>query len=146
MRCCAAQHSGLLSANGVPVCFIISVTLMTCIPLPPPQTIYCPAANCGVVVDECTVLSVWPHCRVCACSCLVLTPPPLPLPLPLPSACRRIIQDASVRGKYRYLITNSFVQANRTLKWCPSPGCGNAVMATDREEQGVRCHCGKDFW
>ena len=72
--------------------------------------------------------------------------PPLPLPLPLPSACRRIIQDASVRGKYRYLITNSFVQANRTLKWCPSPGCGNAVMATDREEQGVRCHCGKDFW
>lgn len=77
------------------------------------ETIYCPAANCAVVVDENTVL--------------------------------RIIKDVSVRAKYRYLITNSFVQANRTLKWCPSPGCGNAVMATDMEEQGVSCHCGKDF-
>ena len=75
----------------------------------------------------------------CVSLCVICLPPF--------SVCySRIIKDVSVRAKYRYLITNSFVQANRTLKWCPSPGCGNAVMATDMEEQGVSCHCGKDFW
>ena len=38
-----------------------------------------------------------------------------------------LITDARVKLKYQHLITNSFVQCNRLLKWCPSPDCSNAV-------------------
>ena len=60
--------------------------------------------------------------------------------------CRRLLQDESVKKKYRYLITNSFVEANRSLTWCPRPGCVNAVFAADREERAVRCSCDGMFW
>ena len=38
-----------------------------------------------------------------------------------------LITDARVKLKYQHLITNSFVQCNRLLRWCPSPDCSNAV-------------------
>ena len=38
-----------------------------------------------------------------------------------------LITDPRVKLKYQHLITNSFVQCNRLLKWCPSPDCSNAV-------------------
>ena len=38
-----------------------------------------------------------------------------------------LITDPRVKLKYQHLITNSFVQCNRLLRWCPSPDCSNAV-------------------
>ena len=38
-----------------------------------------------------------------------------------------LITDPRVKLKYQHLITNSFVQCNKLFKWCPSPGCSNAV-------------------
>ena len=39
----------------------------------------------------------------------------------------KIFTNARVKLKYQHLITNSFVQCNRLLRWCPSPDCSNAV-------------------
>ena len=38
-----------------------------------------------------------------------------------------LISDPRVKLKYQHLITNSFVQCNRLLRWCPSLYCSNAV-------------------
>ena len=39
----------------------------------------------------------------------------------------KLITDPMVKEKYQHLITNSFVQCNRLLRWCPSPGCTNVI-------------------
>jgi ariadne-1 len=56
-----------------------------------------------------------------------------------------LLQDENVKRKYRYLITNSFVEANRSMAWCPHPGCVNAIFAADKEERTVCCLCLKRF-
>ena len=43
-----------------------------------------------------------------------------------------LITDPRVKLKSQHLITNSFVQCNRLLKWCPSPDCSNAVKVQVR--------------
>ena len=39
----------------------------------------------------------------------------------------RFLSDAAVLKKYEYLVAKAFVQGNRHIKWCPAPGCENAV-------------------
>lgn len=39
----------------------------------------------------------------------------------------RLVKDPRVKLKYQHLITNSFVECNRLLRWCPSPDCSYAV-------------------
>lgn len=39
----------------------------------------------------------------------------------------RLLKDPRVRLKYQHLITNSFVECNRLLRWCPSPDCSYAI-------------------
>ena len=39
----------------------------------------------------------------------------------------RFIDDAAVLKKYEYLVAKAFVTGNRLTKWCPSPGCENAL-------------------
>lgn len=39
----------------------------------------------------------------------------------------RLVKDPKVRVKYQHLITNSFVECNRLLRWCPSPDCNYAI-------------------
>lgn len=61
----------------------------------------------------------------------------------------RIIRDKTVKAKYHYLITNSYVMFNKLLKWCPSPrSCSNVIRvnSTDStESQPVQCKCGHRF-
>ena len=59
---------------------------------------------------------------------------------------RKYLRQPEARSKYQYLITNSFVQEHRQLKWCPSPGCQNAVLVNQVEAQPVVCKCGHSFW
>jgi len=56
-----------------------------------------------------------------------------------------LITDPRVKLKYQHLITNSFVQCNRLLRWCPSPDCNNAVKVQHVEAKPVKCRCGHSF-
>lgn len=43
----------------------------------------------------------------------------------------RLLKDARVKLKYQHLITNSFVECNRLLRWCPSPECNYAIKVSN---------------
>eukprot|EP00088_Acartia_fossae_P006986 TRINITY_DN13237_c0_g1_i2.p1 TRINITY_DN13237_c0_g1~~TRINITY_DN13237_c0_g1_i2.p1 ORF type:complete len:511 (+),score=134.69 TRINITY_DN13237_c0_g1_i2:117-1649(+) len=70
-----------------------------------------------------------------------------------PGSCDIIVDDQTVMNlthdrvklKYQHLITNSFVQCNRLLKWCPSPDCNNAIKVQTVEAKPVKCRCGHQF-
>ncbi|XP_044582922.1 E3 ubiquitin-protein ligase ARIH1-like [Cotesia glomerata] len=56
-----------------------------------------------------------------------------------------LIKDSTVRSKYQCLITQSFVECNRLLKWCPAPDCNRAVKVQEVEFKPVKCVCGRRF-
>lgn len=41
----------------------------------------------------------------------------------------RLIESPDVHRKYQHLITNSFVECNRNMRWCPGKNCKNAIKA-----------------
>ncbi|KAG5671760.1 hypothetical protein PVAND_001939 [Polypedilum vanderplanki] len=57
--------------------------------------------------------------------------------------------DLQTKEKYKKIITNSFVQNNRMIKFCPSPGCDNAIQIESgcllSLMESVRCSCGYYF-
>jgi len=57
----------------------------------------------------------------------------------------KLITDPIVKEKYQHLITNSFVQCNRLLRWCPSPGCTNVIKVEHVEARPVKCKCSHEF-
>lgn len=57
----------------------------------------------------------------------------------------RLIKDSKVRLKYQHLITNSFVECNRLLRWCPSPDCNYAIKVLYVDTRPVTCKCGHTF-
>uniref|UniRef100_A0A1B6EDI8 RBR-type E3 ubiquitin transferase n=1 Tax=Clastoptera arizonana TaxID=38151 RepID=A0A1B6EDI8_9HEMI len=57
----------------------------------------------------------------------------------------RLVRDPKVKLKYQHLITNSFVECNRLLRWCPSPDCNNAVKVQHVEARPVTCRCSHTF-
>lgn len=57
----------------------------------------------------------------------------------------RLIKDSKVKLKYQHLITNSFVECNRLLRWCPSPDCSYAVRVLYVDKRPVTCKCGHTF-
>ncbi|XP_033212517.1 E3 ubiquitin-protein ligase arih1l-like [Belonocnema kinseyi] len=68
--------------------------------------------------------------------------------------CSILVDDASVmqllkhrkvKLKYQLLITNSFVECNRLLTWCPAPDCSNAIKVQYPGFQSVTCRCGHTF-
>jgi len=70
------------------------------------------------------------------------------------TSCDIVVDEATVlellckpdvKQKYQLLITNSFVQDHPHLKWCPSPGCSNAIHATSVDHSPVSCSCGHAF-
>lgn len=56
-----------------------------------------------------------------------------------------LVHDARVRVKYQQLITNSFVECNPLLRWCPSVDCTYAIKVAYVESRPVRCKCGHEF-
>ncbi|XP_007906936.1 E3 ubiquitin-protein ligase arih1 isoform X3 [Callorhinchus milii] len=57
----------------------------------------------------------------------------------------RLITDSKVKLKYQHLITNSFVECNRLLKWCPAPDCHHVIKVQYPDAKPVRCKCGRQF-
>ena len=59
--------------------------------------------------------------------------------IPCPAKCDILVDDRTVlnlienldvRRKYQHLITNSFVECNRNMRWCPGANCNNAIKAS----------------
>ncbi|KAK3604434.1 hypothetical protein CHS0354_013834 [Potamilus streckersoni] len=57
----------------------------------------------------------------------------------------KLIHDPKVKLKYQQIITNSFVECNRLLRWCPAPDCGHAVKVAHYDTKPVTCKCGHTF-
>lgn len=57
----------------------------------------------------------------------------------------KLVSDARVRTKYQQSITNSFVECNQLLRWCPSTDCTYAIKVQSVEPRPVRCKCGHYF-
>ncbi|CAG7833712.1 unnamed protein product [Allacma fusca] len=57
----------------------------------------------------------------------------------------KLLTDPKVKLKYQHLITNSFVQCNRLMRWCPSADCTNAIRVQYNDWRPVTCTCGFKF-
>ncbi|XP_037080478.1 E3 ubiquitin-protein ligase ariadne-1-like isoform X2 [Pollicipes pollicipes] len=57
----------------------------------------------------------------------------------------RLVGEPRVLQRYQHLITNSFVECNRCLCWCPSPDCGYALRVPYPDVRPVTCKCGHRF-
>ncbi|CAF1055744.1 unnamed protein product [Rotaria sordida] len=57
----------------------------------------------------------------------------------------RLIDNPDVRRKYQHLITNSFVECNRNMRWCPGTNCTNAIKASYCDVAMVTCTCKTSF-
>jgi ariadne-1 len=57
-----------------------------------------------------------------------------------------LIEASEVRSKYQHLITNSFVECNRNMRWCPGTNCTNAIKASYCDVAMVTCtRCNTSF-
>ncbi|XP_053214930.1 E3 ubiquitin-protein ligase arih1l-like isoform X1 [Panonychus citri] len=56
-----------------------------------------------------------------------------------------LITDNKVKLRYQHLITNSFVECNRLLRWCPKPECSHSIKVQYIDFQPVKCTCGTIF-
>lgn len=56
-----------------------------------------------------------------------------------------LITDPKVKLKYQHLITNSFVECNRLLRWCPQPECNYVIAVQYVDSQPVTCRCRHTF-
>ena len=68
--------------------------------------------------------------------------------IPCPAKCDILVDDKTVlqlicapevRQKYQHLITNSFVECNRNMRWCPGTNCSNAIKASYCDVAMVVC-------
>ncbi|KAG8197870.1 hypothetical protein JTE90_024269 [Oedothorax gibbosus] len=53
--------------------------------------------------------------------------------------------DPTVKSKYQYLITNSFILCNRLMKHCPKPGCSRVIKVRHVAPRNITCSCGHTF-
>ncbi len=47
--------------------------------------------------------------------------------------------------RYHFLVAKEFVGGNPRVRWCPAPGCENAVRVSHARMMPVTCKCGKEF-
>ncbi|XP_063697066.1 E3 ubiquitin-protein ligase ariadne-1 isoform X2 [Culicoides brevitarsis] len=56
-----------------------------------------------------------------------------------------LVTDQRVKSRYQKTVTNSFVECNRLLRWCPSADCNNAIKVQYVDPRPVKCTCGHTF-
>ncbi|XP_034658009.1 E3 ubiquitin-protein ligase ariadne-1 [Drosophila subobscura] len=56
-----------------------------------------------------------------------------------------LADNSEVIARYQQLITNTFVECNPLLRWCPAPSCCCAIQVSSPEARAVRCQCGHQF-
>ncbi|XP_023033858.1 E3 ubiquitin-protein ligase ariadne-1 [Drosophila willistoni] len=57
----------------------------------------------------------------------------------------QLADDVKVVERYQQLITNTFVECNVLMRWCPAPNCSHAIKVNYAEARGVLCKCGHQF-
>jgi ariadne-1 len=57
----------------------------------------------------------------------------------------RLVGNSKVKLRYQQLVTKSFVECNRLLRWCSSPGCNDAIKVQFVEAWNVTCKCSHTF-
>ncbi|ESO01657.1 hypothetical protein HELRODRAFT_100509 [Helobdella robusta] len=57
----------------------------------------------------------------------------------------KLVTEPNVKLKYQQLITNSFVECNRLLRWCTAPNCSFVIKVQHSDARPVRCKCGNVF-
>uniref|UniRef100_A0A915HVZ9 RBR-type E3 ubiquitin transferase n=1 Tax=Romanomermis culicivorax TaxID=13658 RepID=A0A915HVZ9_ROMCU len=57
----------------------------------------------------------------------------------------RLVIEPKIKARYQHLITNSFVDSNRLLRWCPSADCQFALKVQYANTRPVKCNCGLIF-
>ncbi len=57
----------------------------------------------------------------------------------------QLLNDDSVKAIYKELTTNSYVECNRLLRWCPSPNCMHAFSVKFSDARLVTCVCGTEI-
>lgn len=57
----------------------------------------------------------------------------------------KLLVSPIVFDRFRRFTVHSFVDTNEYVKWCPAPGCGNAVNIDSVKNQTVVCACGYRF-
>ncbi|XP_008561029.1 E3 ubiquitin-protein ligase arih1 [Microplitis demolitor] len=55
------------------------------------------------------------------------------------------IKNLNAKTKYQHLITNSYVESDKLLKWCKTPNCNHAIKVSYIDFKPVSCHCGRTF-
>ncbi|KAJ4462630.1 putative E3 ubiquitin-protein ligase arih1 [Paratrimastix pyriformis] len=79
------------------------------------KLIECPSEGCKLLVDQMTV-----------------------------SRLLRGVEEVAYE-RYTRLIAEAFVEDSRDLRWCPAPGCKNAVRMFDPAPKAVTCLCKHSF-
>jgi len=57
----------------------------------------------------------------------------------------KLVSDSKVKLKYQQHITNSFVDCNLLMRWCPAPDCVNAAKVSYPDSKPVECKCSHLF-
>lgn len=57
----------------------------------------------------------------------------------------KLVKDPKVKLKYEQLITNSFVDCNKLIRWCKTPGCDRAIKVQYVDCKPVTCKCHLTF-
>ena len=74
--------------------------------------------------------------------------------IPCPAKCDILVDDKTVlnviknpaiRRKYQHLITKSFVEYNRNMRWCPGINCTKAIKVSYCDVAMVTCSCQTSF-
>jgi ariadne-1 len=66
--------------------------------------------------------------------------------MPVEDDMLRRLVDAETYEKYMRFTAKSFVEQNPTARWCPRPGCGNAIEVVDATRgAAITCACGYRF-
>jgi len=67
----------------------------------------------------------------------------------MPDYIVRKVVDLETYKKYSTFLSKGFVESNANMKWCPKPGCTNAVDLTQSFREGkcvvAKCECGYKF-
>ena len=121
----AASSMSAASADVCAICLDEDVgdgDLCDCVPMPCQHT-FCRRCWCTYLTMKITEGDA-DHVTCPALGCCMLVPVDL---------IENMVSKETAR-KYLQFDLNSFVATNRSIKWCPNPGCGRAVRLPETEQ------------
>ncbi len=56
-----------------------------------------------------------------------------------------VVDAPEVLSRFQYLAARAHVEGNRRIRWCPGPGCENAIRCAVAGVRTVKCSCGYEL-